>query len=151
MVRQVTFVVFQGFELLDLSGPLAVFSGAATFHGAPFALSVVSASGGPVQAAGGVWLDTMAPAGNLGDDTLVVVGGPTGPDPDQHLETVALLRAHAGAFRRIASVCTGAFLLASAGILDERRATTHWRFAGTLQNHFPRVRVGCRSYFRQGR
>ena len=147
MVRQVTFVVFQGFELLDLSGPLAVFSGAATFHGAPFALSVVSARGGPVQGTGGVSLDTMAPAGNLGDDTLVVVGGPTGHDPDQHPDTVALLRSHAGVFRRTASVCTGAFLLASAGILDERRATTHWRFAGALQNRFPRVRVDADRIF----
>ncbi len=151
MVRRITFVVFPEFELLDLSGPLAVFSAAASLHGAPYAVRVVSASGGAVCGTGGLPVDTMELSDDLGSDTLVVVGGPTAHVPGRCGETVELLRSHAGGSRRVASVCTGAFLLAGAGLLDGRRATTHWRFAGVLQTRFPLVRINAdRIFVRDG-
>jgi transcriptional regulator GlxA family with amidase domain len=74
-------------------------------------------------------------------DTLIVAGGPGAREAEPCRETLAWLKAVAPATRRVASVCTGAFLLAAAGLLDGRRATTHWQRAQLFARRYPRVRV----------
>ena len=146
-MRLITFAVFPEFELLDLSGPLAVFTAAAALHGTPYAVRVVSASGGGVGSTGGVSVVTTELSDDVASDTLVVVGGPTAHCPDRHADTVALLKQHIHGLQRVASVCTGAFLLARTGLLDGRRATTHWRYARVLQGRFPRIQVDADRIF----
>jgi transcriptional regulator GlxA family with amidase domain len=74
-------------------------------------------------------------------DTFVIVGDMGVAEREVSPETIALIRAAAAGARRIASVCMGAFLLAGSGLLDGRRATTHWRFAAKLQAMYPALRV----------
>ena len=148
--RPVCFVVFPGFELLDLSGPRCAFRLASEIHGAPYDVRIVSPGGGLVCDAGGVRIETER--GSDGQvDTLVVVGTPDVRMIEGDAATVELLRTLAPRARRKASVCTGAFLLAAAGLLNGRRATTHWRYAAPLQRRFPSVQVKAdRIFVRDG-
>lgn len=80
-------------------------------------------------------------------DTLIVPGGAGLREPGTMTSVAGWLRTHAPRFRRIASVCTGAYGLAAAGLLDGRRVTTHWRFAEDLARRFPRVSVAGEALF----
>ena len=138
---EVVFVTFPGAQILDVTGPLEVFSTAARFlPSVSYRTRIVSATGGPVLASCGLEFAT-APIGEVGPaDTLVVAGG---ADTDLHANEEFLwhLRRVAGASRRVTSVCSGAFLLAAAGLLDGRRATTHWRNCHELATEYPQVTV----------
>ena len=108
---------------------------------------MVSASGGLVPGSAGVAIDSMTPPlANL-FDTLIVVGAPTAETLYGQTETADLIRTLVPRARRKASVCTGAFLLAAAGLLDGHRVTTHWRFAGELPRRHPSLRVDADRIF----
>jgi len=147
LARTIWFIVFPGFELLDLGGPLCAFNLAIDYHDAAYEVRVVSAAGGLVRGSSGVAIDTIAPPSPGHLDTLVVVGAPSAEVIDRQSETVDLVRALAPRARRKASVCTGAFLLAAAGLLDGHRATTHWRYAPELQRRHPLLRVDADRIF----
>lgn len=139
MPRQVCFFVYPGFQLLDLSGPLATFQIAAQVRPGAYDLLVVSAHGGAVMTSVGVAVGTAA-IDDAPCATFVIPGGGVhahSRDP----ATLDIVRAAAGRSERVASVCTGAFLLAAAGLLDGRRATTHWRYTSQLQAEYPAIRV----------
>jgi transcriptional regulator GlxA family with amidase domain len=138
-MHKVGFFVYPGHQILDLAGPFGAFESVATVLGRPFyTLDVLSRTGGLVRGSGGLPVATLpAHAANL--ETLVVVGGETASMLTRgEVEAVAALGRHTP---RVASVCTGAFLLAEAGLLDGRRATTHWRMAHRLQQDYPAVNV----------
>jgi transcriptional regulator GlxA family with amidase domain len=145
--RTIWFVVFPGFELLDLGGPLCAFNLAVDFHQAAYRVHIVSAAGGLVRGSSGVAIDTVAPPSTNHLDTLLVVGAPTADILYGQTETTELVGMVAPRARRKASICTGAFLLAAAGLLDGRRATTHWRFAGELQRRHPSIKVDADRIF----
>jgi len=147
VLRTIWFVVFPGFELLDLGGPLCAFNLAVDFHGATYDVRMVSASGGLVCGSSGVVIDTVPPPSPNHLDTLIVVGASTTEILDCQIETAALIRAIAPRARRKASVCTGAFLLATAGLLDGHRATTHWRYAAELKQRYPLIKVDADRIF----
>jgi len=134
--------VFPGVRLLDVTGPIEVFTSANDFGGR-YRLELVSADGRDVITAGGTRLGADLAVGDLRQpsDVLIIPGGPEWErliKDDAFLDMVRQLNEKA---RFTASVCTGAFLLAGAGLLDGRRATTHWRDAGQLALRFPAVRV----------
>lgn len=147
VARAIWFVVFPGFELLDLGGPLCAFNLAIDFHGAPYQIHVVSASGGLVAGSSGISIATVVPPDAPHLDTLMVVGAPTADILYAQTLTAELVAALAPRARRKASVCTGAYLLAAAGLLDGRRATTHWRFASELARGFPTIRLDADRIF----
>lgn len=144
MIRTVGILVFPDVTLLDVTGPAEVFGRAVDpATGDPaYRVVLVSVDGGPVTAHGGLGFANTVPADQIDRlDTLLVAGGdslPHGPlDP-------ALLRATsrlAEGAARIGSVCTGAFVLAELGLLDGRKATTHWREASLLARRHPSVTV----------
>ena len=138
--RTVLFVLFDGVLSLDVSGPLEVFAGAETYRPGTYRLRTASLDGGPVRTSGGL---TLVPDQALGDGldahTLVVPGGQGTRDPEPAL--VDWLRAHARSAERLVSVCTGSLLLAGAGLLDGRRATTHWAYCDKLARDHPAVAV----------
>jgi transcriptional regulator GlxA family with amidase domain len=136
--------------MLDLVGPLEIFAGANAFlqqferAGGPFyRIEVVTGNGRPVRASNGMLVaaDRSMQRGAQSADTLVVPGAlEIDPALADH-ELIAWIRRVAVNARRVASVCSGAFLLAKAGLLDGRRATTHWAGCDRLARLFPRVTV----------
>ena len=151
MAKTIGFFVFPRFQLLDLTGPYAAFHAA---HGlspaSGWRLQVISANGGNVMSTASIPVPTV-PANSVSLDTLVVVGGEGARHPDEPEAMVPMVRELAGRSRRTASVCTGAFLLAAAGLLDGRRATTHWRHAAELQRRYRGVRIdGDRIFIKDG-
>lgn len=137
--------------LLDLTGPLEAFSLARAQAPGCYRLRVVSLEGGDIESSAGLAVTTQkAKRGTF--DTFVVVGDFGLAESDVSPETVAFIRAASAKARRTASVCMGAFLLAASGILDGRRATTHWRYAARMQARYPSVSVdGDRIYINDGR
>jgi transcriptional regulator GlxA family with amidase domain len=141
MAREIVFLVFPDFQILDLTGPLEVFSQAERMRQGSYRLRTVALSPGPVTASCGLPVLTEPAAPFDGADTLIVVGGRgtwTALADQDHSDWI---RAAAELCRRTASVCTGAFLLAEAGLLDGCRATTHWAHCARLAESYPGVRV----------
>ena len=147
MSRRVVFLVFPRFQLLDLTGPLEVFSQADSLFALDrrrYAVEVVALTAEPVTASDGLAIvphRTLAEAAELPIDTLVVVGGFGVRVAMRDPVYVDWVRATAARARRATSVCSGAFLLAAAGLLDGRRAVTHWHACEELSALFPAVRV----------
>jgi len=150
MTRHVAFFVYPGFALLDLSGPLDAFGAANERAASSYRLSVMSIEGDLVPSSTGLKVATE-PVTVHGIDTFVVVGDfglLRRPIPPAAMDFIRV--ASAGS-RRTASVCMGACLLAACGLLEGRRATTHWRYAAALQNQYPTVRVnGDRIFLNDG-
>jgi transcriptional regulator GlxA family with amidase domain len=146
-VRVIEVLTYPAVQLLDVTGPLQVFASANDLvAGAggkpPYRLRVVSQGGQDVTASAGLALATapLTPAGQ-GLDTLLVAGGQGVDAAAENPVLVDWVRQRANEARRVASVCTGAFLLAAAGVLDGRRAATHWAYCGKLAQRYPAVRV----------
>ena len=139
--RVVVFVVFDGMKLLDAAGPAEVFSEANRF-GASYRVVMASVDGQDVVTSVGTRIAVSTSIDSAKSaDTVVVSGGDdlVGRPIDPRLvAAVADLRWRT---RRMASICTGSFILAQTGALDGRRATTHWRHTGLLSRAYPRISV----------
>lgn len=137
----VSFFIFPGFQLLDLSGPLAAFEIAQRYHGAKaYGLRVCSLDGGLIKSSSGVPIASEKMR-HENIDTFFIVGSDEVTPFTRCERTVETLKRAGVSARRVASICTGAYLLAEAGLLEGRRATTHWRFAEGLREKFPGVEV----------
>jgi transcriptional regulator GlxA family with amidase domain len=140
MTRRIAFVIFPQFQLLDAAGPISAFDIAGRIARGAYALEVLAAEPGNVPSSSGV----SFAAERLGDgpyDTIVVAGGNGTRDLPALAGAVAWLKAAAPRARRVASVCSGAYLLAEAGLLDGRRATTHWSRSDDFARRYPKVRL----------
>lgn len=158
--HRVVIAVFPDVDLLDVTGPAEVFALAnrVTDGRAGYEVRLAGPDAGPVATSAGVRLMTDLTFAEVGAavDTLVVPGAvdpsPDGPVARVDGTVVEWVRATAPYARRIASVCVGAHVLAAAGLLDGRRATTHWSTAAQLAAEYPRVRVDADPIFvRSGR
>lgn len=151
--RHIVLLVYDGFNLLDLSGPLQTFATAnRVARGGdrpPYRLTVASVDGGPVACSADVRIDSVA-ASTLADtpiDTLLVAGGCRGDTFDHPVGLEHWIARHAARARRVCSVCTGAFVLANAGVLQGRRVATHWAWAERLQAAYPALHVDAGPLF----
>jgi transcriptional regulator GlxA family with amidase domain len=153
MTRTIGVMIYPEFQLLDAAGPIAAFEISARPTVPPaYRLQILGPTAGAIASSSGVTLvaEPFTSAGSL--DTLIVTGGRGSRDAIRCDATLAFLREAWLGATRIASVCSGAFLLAAAGLLDGRRATTHWRVAATLARSFPQVQVSPdRIFVRDGR
>lgn len=142
-MRRVVFVAFDNFQALDLVGPVEVFSMGTRFAGGGYETEIVTTDGAPISSTSGLQLTpTTALRACRGPiDTLVVIGGEGVPAAEREPGLVEWIARAAGRSRRVASVCNGAFLLAAAGLLDGKRATTHWAACDYLAHRFPSVTV----------
>jgi transcriptional regulator GlxA family with amidase domain len=141
MPRTIGVLISPEFQLLDAAGPITVFEAAAReCVPACYRLRLIARVAGQVSSSAGVKLVAEA-FSNAPLDTLIVAGGWGSREASACPKTLAFIRATARHARRIASVCSGAFVLAAAGLLDGRRATTHWRRAAELARTYPQVHV----------
>lgn len=148
--RRVVIVAYDGAQVLDITGPHEVFAGATAALGAAgggrggapgYDVAVVARDAGPVVTESGLAIVAVAVEGVTDVDTLVVPGGSgvlRAAEDEAFVATVAEL---AGRARRVVGVCSGAFLLATAGLLDGRRVTTHWGRAAQLAARYPALDV----------
>lgn len=141
MTRRVVALAFDGFLLLDLAGPLGVLETAGYYAAESYAIELVSLGGGVVRASSGIRVETAPFRAGAGVDLLIVPGGEATMEAAAAEPVVDLIRRIAAEARRTASVCSGALLLAAAGLLDGKRATTHWGAAATLRRKHPAVTV----------
>lgn len=139
--RRVAVLVFDGVKLLDVAGPSEVFAEADRF-GADYRLVLCSVGGRAVCSSTGMRIHVDADAADVGPvDTALIMGGDVFPAEPVGPELAQAARTLAAAADRVASICTGAFILAEAGLLDGRRATTHWQHAARLARAYPAVDV----------
>lgn len=152
--RLIVIVTFDGAQLLDIAGPLEAFSLANRLRvqGStdrppeewPYRVVVASYQGGLIRTNSGLPLETQSlrAVDRMGAmDTLIISGGSGVHEAVRNRALVAWVKRNAPTVRRVCSVCTGAFLLAGAGVLSGRRATTHWKSCGKLAEAFPEVLV----------
>ena len=142
-------LVFEDFQLLDATGPIAAFEMPNRGAGTPaYEVRTISKRGGAVRSSSGAAL-LSEPFSDGPLDTLVVVGGQGTYGAATDLETLAFVREARLRCRRVVSVCSGAYVLAAAGLLDGRRATTHWERALDFRRRFPKIRVEADRIFIQ--
>lgn len=143
--RNVVIIALPGVQLLDVAGPLDVFAEANVQAGrGAYALMVAGAAPGPIRSSSGVCLMpdcTIGRGFQESIDTLLVAGCPNAGDVPADGVVIDWLRRRASKTRRFGSVCSGAFFLAAAGLLDGKRVTTHWAVADRLAEKFPSVTV----------
>lgn len=139
-MRRITFVVYPGYSAMALAA-VSVFETAnmVATEAAPYEFRFLSGKGGAISTSVGLRIETE-PFSDEPGDTLIIGGGISlTDDPDPAL--IDFVRAASRRHRRVAAICTGAFVLAEAGLLDGRRATTHWAHARELQKRFPSAEI----------
>jgi transcriptional regulator GlxA family with amidase domain len=147
VARLIEVLAYPSVQLLDVTGPLQVFA-TANDHitqaggAAPYVLRVIAKSGQAVTASAGLAIAAgPLPRASSVVDTLLVAGGPGVEAAAADPALVDWVRQHATKARRVASVCTGAYLLAASGVLDGRRVATHWSVCKEFARRYPAVRV----------
>ena len=142
--RSIAVVIFPGFQLLDAAGPSTAFEIAERFHPGSYDLALLAPGGGQVESSAGLTLSAR-PLRKGSFDTVIVSGGEVARSMKALKQIVAWLRRAKA--RRIASVCSGAYLLAEAGLLDGRRATTHWASTDDFTRRYPKIKLDAERIF----
>ena len=137
--RRVAFLIYPSFQLLDAAGPIAAFEIAEGYRPGSYALRVKAAEPGLVVSSSGASMQAASFGRADAVDTLVVAGGHGSRAAAGCTKTRRFVRACAATARRVASVCSGAYVLATAGLLEGKRATTHWSRTTDFARKFPEV------------
>ncbi|MBX9746694.1 MAG: GlxA family transcriptional regulator [Hyphomonadaceae bacterium] len=145
--RTIAVMLFPGFQILDAAGPIAAFEIASEFVPSAYRIRTVAGAAGAIASSAGVAMPAEAMSGQRGIDTLIVVGGGGTRVAIRDVALISAIKRLDSRTPRVASVCSGAFLLAQAGLLDGKRATTHWRRAAQFRQLFPNVQLEPDSIF----
>lgn len=148
MARRLGIVIYPGFEILDATGPISAFAYADRYAGDAYEVRIIAPEAGVVASSAGAGVAAEALDASV-YDTIVVAGGRL--EPATFVALVPWLRRQQSSAKRLASVCSGAYLLAEAGLLDGKRATTHWNNSGDFSRRYPAIRLEPdRIYVRDG-
>ena len=141
MTRRIEFLIYPGFQLLDAAGPIAAFEIAARHQPGSYELRVIAAEPGLIASSSGASMQARALSNARSIDTLIIAGGDGSRSAMNCAKTRRFIRSSAVHARRTTSVCSGSYILAAAGVLDGKRATTHWSRAADFARKFPQVLV----------
>lgn len=142
MACRIVFVLFPRFQQLDLAGPMAVFEVARLQRPGSYRWRLAASTAGAVRSSAGVdWPVQSLPRGCGEGDLLMVIGGDGIDAACGDARLIRWLQAASRSGARIASICSGSLLLAAAGLLDHRTATTHWSRSRQFASEFPAVRL----------
>jgi transcriptional regulator GlxA family with amidase domain len=142
MTCRIAFVLFPGFQQLDLAGPMAVFELARLAQPGSYAWRLVASQAPAVRSSAGVhWPAGPLPRRLDAIDLVMVIGGDGVDAACRDARLIAWLRRASRSGARMASICSGSLVLAAAGLLDDRMATTHWSRSRQFADHFPAVRL----------
>jgi transcriptional regulator GlxA family with amidase domain len=139
--HRIGMLIFPGFQILDAAGPIAAFEIAGRHQGGDYAIETVAMTCGAVRSSSGVAMTAAKADAARPFDTLMISGGDGTGEASCDAPTLDFVRAAAASAGRVASVCSGASVLAAAGLLDGRRATTHWSRTAHFARRFPQVRL----------
>lgn len=140
-LKMIGVLIFPDFQLLDASGPISVFEIAGRYAKDATPIRVLSAMPGPVRSSSGAELLARKFGPGNAITTLLVAGGDGVEEAARNQCTLGFVRAVAGRGARVASVCSGTFILAEAGLLDGKRATTHWQRTRQFLSTYPKVKL----------
>jgi transcriptional regulator GlxA family with amidase domain len=144
MSKTIAILALPGVQLLDVAGPLDVFAQAnRETNKTAYSLKVIAITSGPIHTSSGVKIqpDLVMTEANEPFDTLLIAGGPSAKGASLPRKTIEWLVRTTALGRRYGSVCTGAFYLASTGLLQGRHITTHWAAADELAKQYPSIRI----------
>jgi transcriptional regulator GlxA family with amidase domain len=147
MRRRVAFLLFPDFQLLDAAGPIAAFEIAERYRPGSYESRIIAKRAGAVASTSGASIHAGALVRPASIDTLVVAGGEGTRAAASDTRIVKFVGACGEQARRVASVCSGAYVLAATGLLDGRPATTHWTRSEDFARKFPRVKVDADRIF----
>jgi transcriptional regulator GlxA family with amidase domain len=152
MNRNIAFLIFRDFQLLDAAGPISAFEIAERIRPGAYALRVIAAQPGLIRSSSGVSLQARPFGASGAVDTLIVAGGEGTREAARCPKSRRFVLACARSARRTTSVCSGTYVLAAAGLLDGKAATTHWSRSADFRQRFPSVRLDPdRIFVRDGR
>jgi transcriptional regulator GlxA family with amidase domain len=152
MSRRVAFLIFPEFQLLDAAGPIAAFEIAERYQPGSYALRLIAPQPGLVASTSGVTMHAATFGRAMDIDTLIIAGGEGTRAASLTPRIVKFVARCSVDARRVASVCSGAYILAATGILDGRPATTHWTRSRDFARRFPRVKLNAdRIFTRSGK
>jgi transcriptional regulator GlxA family with amidase domain len=152
MNRRIVFLIFPGFQLLDAAGPIAAFEVAGRFKPGSFTTRIVAAQPGLIASSSGALMLAQSLGSPRSVDTLIVAGGNGTGAAALCGKTRRYVQACASHARRTTSVCSGTYILAAAGLLEGKFATTHWSRTADFMRRFPNVRLQPdRIFINQGR
>ena len=134
-------LIFPDFQLLDASGPISVFEIAGRYAKSAPPIRVMAAKPGPVSSSSGVEMLARKFGPPAAITTLIIAGGDGVEAAARNTCTLQFVRAVASGGARVASICSGTFILAEAGLLDGRRATTHWMRTRQFLSSYPKVKL----------
>ncbi len=140
-IKKMAFICFPKFQALDLVGPMEVFSMAVEADKPSYECHLLSEHGGLVTSNSGITLATQKLMSLTGFDSLIVIGGEDVKQQGHHQHLIRYIQAQHSNVKRIISICTGAFLLADAGLLNNRKITTHWSCIEALKARVPSAEV----------
>ena len=146
MIR-VSCLLFDGFVLLDMAGPITAFETASQCDVPGYSIEILGSTTGSVTSSCGATVGTIDFRKARGCDILLIPGGLGAFNRENYAHLLPFIRSVAENGRKLASVCSGAFVLAEAGLLDGRAAATHWREAAELAKRFPSIKVDAESLF----
>jgi transcriptional regulator GlxA family with amidase domain len=152
MPRRLAFLIFEDFQLLDAAGPISAFEIAARYAPGAYESRVIAPHAGAVGSSSGVSMNATRHGRATGIDTLVIAGGHGTRAAAQDATLLRFVARCGVQSRRVASVCSGAYLLAAAGLLDGRVATTHWTRTTDFARRYPKVKLEAdRIYVKDGK
>jgi len=140
MARRIGMLIFPDFQLLDAAGPISTFEIAGRYRPDTYRIEALAERAGTVVSSSGIAM-AAGPLDEAPLDTLIVAGGVGVNLASERPELLEWVRGAARRARRVASICSGAYVLAAAGLLDGRRATTHWSRSDDFPRRFPQVRL----------